>query len=86
MMNTFRACFLLLPLLLLVACGGENIKVTNTSSSASAAETVTDLFASQEPSATGIGFVNSVEVNEKLNYVNYAYIFNGGGVAMLDFD
>lgn len=86
MMNTFRACFLLLPLFLLFACGGEEVQRKTSINSTTATKTVTDLFASQEPSATGIEFVNSVEVNKELNYVNYAYIFNGGGVAMLDFD
>jgi hypothetical protein len=87
MMNTFRTCFLLLlPLFLLFACGGEESQRTTASNSTPTTKTVTDLFANQEPATTGIDFVNAVEVNKELNYVNFAYIFNGGGVAMLDFD
>lgn len=85
-MKMFRACFYLMLLLLIVACSEKDAPTVKDKNVGATSETGTNLFAIQDPSASGINFINSVEVNKELNYVNYAYIFNGGGVAMLDFD
>ena len=73
-------------LLLLVACGDDAAPTAQEPGPAPSSASIPGLFAAQEAEDSGIGFVNSVEVNAELNYVNYAYIFNGGGVAMLDYD
>lgn len=44
------------------------------------------LFELTEPSATGIEFVNEITNDFSLNYTTYAYIFNGAGVGVIDFD
>ncbi len=85
-MNTIRVCIFLLLILLIVGCDGEEKTAIENNNFSPTNETVTNLFALQEPAASGIEFVNSVEVSKELNYVNYAYIFNGGGTAMLDYD
>jgi hypothetical protein len=69
----------------IVACGDKE-EVGTAGNKRQTTEAVANLFALQPAAASGIEFVNSVEVNKELNYVNYAYIFNGGGTAMLDYD
>jgi hypothetical protein len=42
------------------------------------------LFEAKDSSDTGIGFVNTVKGDEKLNLMDYLYFYNGGGVATGD--
>ncbi len=42
------------------------------------------LFDQLMPSETGIGFVNTIRETEEGNVLNYAYFYNGGGVAIGD--
>ncbi|MBI1193911.1 MAG: RNA-binding protein, partial [Bacteroidetes bacterium] len=44
------------------------------------------LFEALSSEQTGIAFVNSIKEDEKINYFNYGYIYNGGGVAVGDID
>jgi hypothetical protein len=44
------------------------------------------LFERLQPDATGVDFINRVEEGPSINYFNYGYIYNGGGVAVLDYD
>ncbi len=42
------------------------------------------LFQMLSADHTGISFVNRIEENDSLNILNYEYMFNGGGVGILD--
>lgn len=42
------------------------------------------LFTKLDAGRTGIGFVNAIRENEDANVLNYAYFYNGGGVAVGD--
>ena len=42
------------------------------------------LFAVKDSASTGVGFVNRVVENEKVNLLDYLYFYNGGGVATGD--
>ena len=44
------------------------------------------LFVLKDSAATGVGFVNHVVGNEKVNLIDYLYFYNGGGVAAGDID
>src|SRR5690606_33680547 len=44
------------------------------------------LFKLLNPKDTGIGFVNRIEENDSLNVFEFDYIYNGGGVAIGDFN
>jgi len=44
------------------------------------------LFEELTPESTGIGFSNTVTQTEDNNVLNYPYYFNGGGVAVADFN
>lgn len=48
--------------------------------------TISNLLELQPPSATGVTFTNKVESSLELSYINFPYIYNGGGIAVLDFD
>jgi hypothetical protein len=42
------------------------------------------LFEIRDSTATGVGFINQVVDNEKVNLMDYLYFYNGGGVATGD--
>lgn len=44
------------------------------------------LFEVIAPEHSGVDFNNSIPDNDTLNILNYEYIYNGGGVAIADFD
>jgi len=44
------------------------------------------LFLELSPQRTGVKFVNKVEETETLNILNLEYFYNGGGVAVGDFN
>jgi len=78
----FIPAALLTPLLLFYSCQSEDrSKGDNGSESSTGA-----LFQALSPEQTGITFVNSIKEDEKINYFNYGYIYNGGGVAVGDID
>ncbi|HLK98595.1 MAG TPA: hypothetical protein VK364_12565, partial [Hymenobacter sp.] len=39
------------------------------------------LFQSLDSAQTGVGFTNKLVPNEKLNFLDYLYFYNGGGVS-----
>ena len=41
-------------------------------------------FTRLDEEATGIGFKNSIKENDELNFFNFEYVYNGGGVAVGD--
>jgi len=51
-----------------------------------AGKEVSNLFSPLDATTTGIDFVNEVTTSLEINYINFAYIFNGAGIAVLDFD
>ncbi|MBT8229429.1 MAG: VCBS repeat-containing protein, partial [Bacteroidia bacterium] len=59
------------------ACQSENNRKVST------AETK-ELFTLLNPAQTKIGFRNSVVESNAFNFINYVYIYNGGGVAIGD--
>ena len=44
------------------------------------------LFELKPPSHTGIEFANNIEETDSFNILSYEYIYNGGGVAISDFN
>jgi hypothetical protein len=44
------------------------------------------LFRLLSPEETGIHFANDIEENDSINLLDYEYVYNGGGVAVLDFN
>ena len=44
------------------------------------------LFRLLPPMQTGVNFKNIITENDKLNILNEAYIYNGGGVGIGDFN
>lgn len=44
------------------------------------------LFKLLSPENTGIHFANEIEENDSINLLDYEYVYNGGGVAVLDFN
>ncbi len=64
-------------LLCLTACEQDQSK------SKEAAE---HLFTNIPVTESGVNFRNSVEENNMFNFINYIYIYNGGGVAIEDFN
>src|SRR5687768_15142760 len=42
------------------------------------------LFKRRSASETGIEFSNSIHENDSVNLLNYEYVYNGGGVAVID--
>jgi len=44
------------------------------------------LFSSLSSSQTGINFINKIEDNDTVNILEYLYYYNGGGVALADFN
>ena len=52
----------------------------------SCAEKKETLFTSLQANKTGIDFVNRIEDNDSLNILDYLYYYNGGGVAIADFN
>ncbi|WP_273447638.1 VCBS repeat-containing protein [Neolewinella agarilytica] len=83
-MSHFRvlACFLFL---LLTSCGQDD-PMTGKGKTAGDARAADKLFELTDPSATGIEFVNEITNDFSFNYTTYAYIFNGAGVGVIDFD
>ena len=71
---------------LILSCGEDSPSIPVGSTTETSTTEVDGLFELQAPEATGITFINKVESTIKLNYINFPYIFNGGGIGVLDFD
>ncbi len=70
--------------LLLSACSGKQPSVSDQQDEQGSE--VRALFSLVPPAQSGIDFVNSVQEGPQINYFNYGYIYNGGGVAVGDVD
>ncbi len=83
-MGQFRLliCFFFL---LLTSCGEDDpaIAQRGTPDDSGAAD---KLFELADPTATGIEFINEITNDFSFNYTTYAYIFNGAGVGVIDYD
>ncbi|MCW5911195.1 MAG: VCBS repeat-containing protein [Cyclobacteriaceae bacterium] len=66
-----RLCFFVIILLVFFSCEKKN---TGT------------LFRVLSPGETGIDFINRIEESDTFNILTYEYIYNGGGVAVADFN
>lgn len=86
-MTYWRIILVFLLADLLFSCGNDAAALPETVNfpEAEMAE-IPNLFELQKPEATGVTFINKVENTPELNYLDFAYIFNGGGVAVLDYD
>ncbi len=69
---------------LAVAILGCESQPTNEENSLSEEQQVSTLFQLLDSTATGIGFVNSVEDQKDFNILTYRNFYNGGGVAIGD--
>ena len=67
-----KLIFSLFLLLLFASCEKEKIQETDT------------LFSLINEKQTNIDFVNHVTENTYFNFLNYPYVYNGGGVAVGD--
>ncbi len=65
-----RLAVIVLSLLFFLSCKDEN----------------GPLFRLKLPEDTGINFINSIEESDSLNIITFEYIYNGGGVAVADFN
>ncbi|MCG9972863.1 VCBS repeat-containing protein [Christiangramia crocea] len=73
----FIACYLLL-----VGCGSDE----NNERELTEKENENTVFESLSSSETGLDFVNEIIETEELNVMQYEYMYNGGGVAIGDFN
>lgn len=85
MMFQYRILLYCLLLITVSGCSNDDKPVT-VPQAATVGEEVNDLFSALDAKTTGIDFVNTVSTNLELNYINFAYIYNGAGIAVLDFD
>jgi len=49
-------------------------------------ESITSGFSALSPNTTGVNFRNDVKEDKTFNYLRYSYMYNGGGVAIGDFN
>jgi len=66
--------------LLFVSCDKNKNQVTRTQND----KAIVKIFNKLEPTHTGISFSNDLTETDSLNYLNYAYIYMGGGVSTGD--
>lgn len=66
---------------------GKNAETAvNTEPAGTGQAAVHALFEQIPASSSGLEFVNRIEEGPSINYFNYGYIYNGGGVAVIDYD
>ncbi|MFT7588477.1 MAG: hypothetical protein ACI959_000687 [Limisphaerales bacterium] len=77
-------------LFVLVSCGGNaDTDYSDKNQSGILKKTETNSvkkFTKLKSENTGITFVNNIEEGPEINYFNYGYIYNGGGVGIADFN
>ncbi len=75
---------------LLISCGEDEKSVSNTptENTQTAAKPASNipLFTPMPAEQTGVKFANKVIENDEINYFQYQYLYNGGGVAIGDFN
>jgi len=70
-------------LFLVLGCQNENPKEKN-SSDGKSQESTGAVFTKIDPSNSGVEFNNEIKETGELNYFNYTYLYNGGGVGIGD--
>jgi hypothetical protein len=68
----------------LAACGEDAAERNKNAAKAMQESGETGHFALVSPDASGVTFANILSEDEKQNYLNFQYIYNGGGVAVGD--
>lgn len=76
-LNTFKAMFICLCLTIMSCSDSEPQRSAPESAS---------LFSNIPLTHTGVNFRNEVKESNSFNFLNYAYTYNGGGVAIADFN
>jgi len=77
-----KSITLLITIALLFSCGNENS--SNKNKGEKQEEKASMKFEKVDAKHSGIDFVNNVEQSDSINFFNFEYIFNGGGVAVGD--
>ncbi|MFK8045431.1 MAG: VCBS repeat-containing protein [Crocinitomicaceae bacterium] len=77
-----KSITLLATIALLFSCGNGNSSSKNTEDKQE--EKASMKFEKVDSKHSGIDFINNVEQTDSLNFFNFEYIFNGGGVAVGD--
>ena len=75
--------------LLLTACGENDappVTTSPTNASASSPGLIAELFEDLPAEQTGIDFINEVTSDFKLNNLTFAYLYNGVGIGVIDYD
>lgn len=84
-MKMNKISLLLIAATMLVSCGGENKKEKAQIAEAEATEPGASMkFEKLDAATSGIEFVNQVDQTDSINFFNFEYMFNGGGVAVGD--
>lgn len=76
-------CLLLISLLI-IGCSSENDNKKETQSNHTPTKTTHSQFTLKNQAHTNIAFKNDIIENPNINFVNFEYIYNGGGVAIGD--
>ncbi|MBI1224082.1 MAG: hypothetical protein GC192_02485 [Bacteroidetes bacterium] len=79
MMKLITPC--LISLFLLISCNKRQEEINTNLSDSPPADVHFELM---KPSATGINFINSIHENFDENIITNSYLYNGGGVAIID--
>ena len=72
--------FLLLFIFVFISCANNKEETAKANSSDK------QLFSLLDPRETGVDFNNKILQTDEEYIINFNYIFNGGGVAIADFD
>ncbi|WP_339614333.1 VCBS repeat-containing protein [uncultured Winogradskyella sp.] len=82
-----KKCFLIAMLLSLIGCdNSKSTKDKNSTIRVKVADEKKPLFTMLSPEETGIAFINKNIENDRYNFYKYEYFYNGGGVAVADFN
>ena len=76
-------------LCLIVSCGDNspsNANLEDSKATASKSNSNVKLFTQMPAEETGVTFENRIIENDEINYFQYQYLYNGGGVAIGDFN
>ncbi len=81
----YKYLLLALPLATLLSCGGSDSSQVNSAWHPEQPVAPSDaLFEKLASSESGVAFINEIRENHELNIVANAYLYNGGGVGVID--
>ncbi len=78
--------YLLLIAILLIACNADKEGTNKHVSATSAAKSYEISYKLVPPASSGLQFQNNISESPRRNVTHYDYMYNGGGVAVADFD